>query len=570
MVRESSLALFFVNEGTLARSGHNFVRFDETHAAVALVSSHHFTAIGWRRGEALSLMRALPKQVASLLYWVQYGVRGPFPLARAIPTSGVGGCIRLGGRFRMPMLTEEGGGCVKLECSCNHVALLKHREWGWRPINSGRGSNRGSLGGRKASITTSSSGKRPVLGGRSNGPMAYHGSNLRRSATSEGFVVVLVSDGSGVSALGGRSESRILVNSVVSKSHYAWIQGMLITMQWSPGPSSKRFAGVRKRGPTAASDKIQPPPDENGDGSRSTGEVDDTLAAQDGRRSGSGNGKEGERRDDEGEKGDEPGEHSGAHDEQQHDSAEEHFERDKQAFEDFIHELGDDAGQDRLLDWIADKTAAARARREPPPPSATDVVKKTVSEPPAAKAAPRALSKIDFVESSNGPAFFSQTIVAPDALVTLLLSKRHLPLTVCTTSAINDVLNNLESVKYVKQFNRRNERRELIDISAWPSESTISKEDWRDAYRNFAIILRAAASDAVCNLFDEHLAFLCARPEFKLSFPAILKFDIEVRKNFFLGDGVKHQTRTPAATVILGGTTTTCENPTSRKTLRSR
>ncbi|KAI0085602.1 hypothetical protein BDY19DRAFT_909012 [Irpex rosettiformis] len=335
-------------------------------------------------------------------------------------------------------------------------------------------------------------------------------------------------------------------------------------------PSSKKFAGVRKPGPTAASDKIQPPPDENGDGNWSTGEVDEALAAQDGRRSGSGNGKERERRENEGEKGDEPRECSGALREHEHDFAEEHFERDKQAFEEFIHELGDDAGQDRLLDWIADKTAAARARREPLRPSAADMVKKTVSEPPVAKAAPSALSKIDFVESSNGPAFFSQTIVAPDALVTLLLCKRHLPLTVCTTSAINDVLNNLEKVKYVKQFNRRNEKRELIDVTTWPSESTISKEDWRDAYRNFAVILCAAVSDAVCNLFDEHLAFLCARLEFKVSFPAILEFDIEVRKNFFLGDGVKYQTRTPAATVILGGTTPTCENSTSRKTLCSR
>ena len=70
--------------------------------------------------------------------------------------------------------------------------------------------------------------------------------------------------------------------------------------------SSKKFAGVRKRGPAEMADKVQPPPDESDEGTRDTGEVDDALGAQEGRSYGTENAKGKAREENDGEGGKAP------------------------------------------------------------------------------------------------------------------------------------------------------------------------------------------------------------------------------------------------------------------------
>lgn len=155
-----------------------------------------------------------------------------------------------------------------------------------------------------------------------------------------------------------------------------------------------------------------------------------------------------------------------------------------------------------------------------------------------AVAAPVATStpKISMTHSGE---FFTNSVDTPEALVTLLLNRHHLPLTLCTTAAVNDIATNPAAVRYTKVHDRWSVKRELIDTSNWPSETSMSKEDWLDAYRNFDVVLREAADADVGKLFKDHFDFLCGRPEFRDSFPVILKFDIEVRRRFFVGSWKK-------------------------------
>lgn len=146
------------------------------------------------------------------------------------------------------------------------------------------------------------------------------------------------------------------------------------------------------------------------------------------------------------------------------------------------------------------------------PSTATPVITTTGSTPSAA--APK-------ISMSRTGEFFSNSVEAPEALITLLLSKHYLSLTLCTTAAMKDIATNPAAVKYTKIHDRWSVKRDLIDASFWPSEAWMSKEDWLDAYRNFDTILGEAAEADVRNLFKEHFDFLCKRPEFRDSFAVI-------------------------------------------------
>ncbi|OBZ79911.1 hypothetical protein A0H81_00725 [Grifola frondosa] len=58
-------------------------------------------------------------------------------------------------------------------------------------------------------------------------------------------------------------------------------------------------------------------------------------------------------------------------------------------------------------------------------------------------------------------------------------------------------------------------------------------EDWRDAWANFLPVLERTCETAIVRRFENHLQWLCGTKDFKKLFPVILRFDIEVRANYF-------------------------------------
>lgn len=140
-------------------------------------------------------------------------------------------------------------------------------------------------------------------------------------------------------------------------------------------------------------------------------------------------------------------------------------------------------------------------------------------------------SRIAVAKETN---LFARKAKAPEALVTLLSTRHHLPLTMCTNSALRTIRSGT-GLKYNKVYNTSEEKHNLIDVGQWPVESSMSLEDWRQAWPNFLVILDAAAESETTSLFKAHYDALCEKEEIEHSFEIILEFDIEIRQAFFAG-----------------------------------
>lgn len=130
---------------------------------------------------------------------------------------------------------------------------------------------------------------------------------------------------------------------------------------------------------------------------------------------------------------------------------------------------------------------------------------------------------------------FDDRHVAPQALVDRLAANHHLPLTMCTTAAIRAVNTGLRTLEFKKYWDHRGQKRELVKDDDWPAEVMLSREDWRDAWRNFLALLSRGAHPDTVSLFQAHFDWLCVRDEFNTDFESVLAFDIRVRHTFFEG-----------------------------------
>ncbi|KAI0337028.1 hypothetical protein BDW22DRAFT_1038186 [Trametopsis cervina] len=129
---------------------------------------------------------------------------------------------------------------------------------------------------------------------------------------------------------------------------------------------------------------------------------------------------------------------------------------------------------------------------------------------------------------------FDNKIKAPEAVLALIKHQHHLPLTMCTNKALKDLKKS--TVKYVKVHNSRTgAKNTLVDTSLWPGEDDMCVEDWRQAWKNFLVVLGQAADAETVELFKDHFEHLCDKDEIEESFESVLKFDIEVREDFFGG-----------------------------------
>lgn len=135
---------------------------------------------------------------------------------------------------------------------------------------------------------------------------------------------------------------------------------------------------------------------------------------------------------------------------------------------------------------------------------------------------------------SKGSLFSTKTEPHP-AVLDLLANRHHVPLSLCTNEAIQSMYAHPEKVKYMGIHDANGTKKNLLDVSTWGAEENLSIEDWRDAWKNFLIVVEKMFEQKVLILFQDHFDFLCNSRHFKRSFETVLTFDIDIRRRFFAG-----------------------------------
>ncbi|KAL1942665.1 hypothetical protein VTO73DRAFT_4905 [Trametes versicolor] len=121
-------------------------------------------------------------------------------------------------------------------------------------------------------------------------------------------------------------------------------------------------------------------------------------------------------------------------------------------------------------------------------------------------------------------------------LIDLIELGFHLPLTLCTNDAIEAVRLQPELLVVRTLHDADRQKVAVVDVhSGWQDEYSLGSEDWRDAWTNYLQILPEILEDEAVDRFRRHHDFLVKQPNFKQRFPAILRFDIGVRRDYFWG-----------------------------------
>lgn len=137
---------------------------------------------------------------------------------------------------------------------------------------------------------------------------------------------------------------------------------------------------------------------------------------------------------------------------------------------------------------------------------------------------------------NRSASLFGPTNKPPEHLLALIISRHHTPLTMCTNEAFRRIRTSANALRFVKVTLADNTTARLLDTGAWPPETEMSVQSWREAWNNFLDILRHTSDADVVSIFDAHYTYLCAREELNTDFDTVIRFDIEIRQNFFAGD----------------------------------
>ncbi|KAI0634366.1 hypothetical protein C8Q77DRAFT_746622 [Trametes polyzona] len=121
-------------------------------------------------------------------------------------------------------------------------------------------------------------------------------------------------------------------------------------------------------------------------------------------------------------------------------------------------------------------------------------------------------------------------------LVDLIELGFHLPLTLCTNEALEAVRMDPTRLVVKNLHDADRQKVAVVDVAnGWPDEFSMCSEDWRDAWTNFLQILPEVLEPEGVERFRRHHDFLVKQPNFKVRFPAILRFDINIRRDYFWG-----------------------------------
>ena len=109
-----------------------------------------------------------------------------------------------------------------------------------------------------------------------------------------------------------------------------------------------------------------------------------------------------------------------------------------------------------------------------------------------------------------------------------------MPLTLCTTDALEAVSRGTKQLVMATHHDRDRQKKSVVDVRQWPPEEEMTSEEWRDAWPNLLEILNEVCEEGVYERFRQHHEFLNRQANFKTRFPGILKFDIALRRAYFV------------------------------------
>ncbi|RDX48816.1 hypothetical protein OH76DRAFT_630510 [Lentinus brumalis] len=136
----------------------------------------------------------------------------------------------------------------------------------------------------------------------------------------------------------------------------------------------------------------------------------------------------------------------------------------------------------------------------------------------------------------KGPDLFDRKQVDADPKLHAVLELGfHLPLTLCTTEALEAVARGTKQLEMATHWHSKDrQKRSVVDVRLWPAEDDMSSDEWRDAWPNYLEVLREVCEQDVYERFKQHYEFLSRQANFKTRFPGILRFDIAVRRAYFV------------------------------------
>lgn len=111
----------------------------------------------------------------------------------------------------------------------------------------------------------------------------------------------------------------------------------------------------------------------------------------------------------------------------------------------------------------------------------------------------------------------------------LAANRQHLPLTLFLAKSQRMMF--LEQIPTIT-IRRAGSKVTIIKTDHFPSENVMEPGEWMEAWGNYLIFLEAEADEAVLNRWKAHYHYLSSYEDQKIHFPAILRFDIEQRKEY--------------------------------------
>ncbi len=140
----------------------------------------------------------------------------------------------------------------------------------------------------------------------------------------------------------------------------------------------------------------------------------------------------------------------------------------------------------------------------------------------------------------QGPDLFDRRQVDADPKLRAVLELGfHLPLTLCTSEALEAVAHGTKELTMTTYDDKDHKKRRVVNVRLWPSEEDMAPDEWRDAWLNYLEILEDTCETVVHERFKQHYEYLSRQANFTTRFPGILRFDIALRRAYFVN--AKHQ-----------------------------
>ncbi|KAF8071426.1 hypothetical protein FPV67DRAFT_1666919 [Lyophyllum atratum] len=120
----------------------------------------------------------------------------------------------------------------------------------------------------------------------------------------------------------------------------------------------------------------------------------------------------------------------------------------------------------------------------------------------------------------------------PGCLLDLLESRTHLPLTMLTTSVLEDFLTNPGSIKWTKVTGADGKSRTVVDVGKYPLEPTLPHGQFNEAWENLLVAYAQVWPEDIMVKWRKHKAYLMRVTDWEKNYESTLLFDIEIRRKY--------------------------------------